>query len=82
MEKLHEFLTDSEEIPGPSQHLQVSQQMASIDGKDQHDALNSRIEENNPPPPKQASKTAPVASSSNFNVKKQPQTQNKGKGKA
>ncbi|MBW0572608.1 hypothetical protein O181_112323 [Austropuccinia psidii MF-1] len=37
---------------------------------------------NNPPPPKQVSKTAPVASSSNSNVKKQPQALNKGKGKA
>ncbi|MBW0503653.1 hypothetical protein O181_043368 [Austropuccinia psidii MF-1] len=37
---------------------------------------------NNPPPPKQVPKTAPVASSSNYNVKKQPQAQKKGKGKA
>ncbi|MBW0587476.1 hypothetical protein O181_127191 [Austropuccinia psidii MF-1] len=37
---------------------------------------------NNPPPPKQVSKKAPVARSSNFNVQKQPQAPNKGKGKA
>ncbi|MBW0538323.1 hypothetical protein O181_078038 [Austropuccinia psidii MF-1] len=37
---------------------------------------------NNPPPPKQVPKTAPVASSSKPNVKKKPQAQNKGKGKA
>ncbi|MBW0552280.1 hypothetical protein O181_091995 [Austropuccinia psidii MF-1] len=37
---------------------------------------------NNPPPPKQVPKTAPVASSSNANMKKQPQAPNKGKGKA
>ncbi|MBW0572091.1 hypothetical protein O181_111806 [Austropuccinia psidii MF-1] len=45
VEKLHEFLLDCEKIPGPSQHLQITQWMASIDGKEQHDALNSRIEE-------------------------------------
>ncbi|MBW0577155.1 hypothetical protein O181_116870 [Austropuccinia psidii MF-1] len=33
VEKLHEFLHDCEKIPGPSQHLQVTQWMASIDGK-------------------------------------------------
>ncbi|MBW0587366.1 hypothetical protein O181_127081, partial [Austropuccinia psidii MF-1] len=37
---------------------------------------------NNPPPPKQVPKTAPVARSSNSKVKKQPQAQNKGKGNA
>ncbi|MBW0588100.1 hypothetical protein O181_127815 [Austropuccinia psidii MF-1] len=35
----------------------------------------------NPPLPKQVPNTAPVASSSNFNVRKQPQAPNKGKGK-
>ncbi|MBW0569549.1 hypothetical protein O181_109264 [Austropuccinia psidii MF-1] len=50
--------------------------------KEEHDAFNSRMEERNPPSPKQVPKTAPVASSSNLNVKKQPQDQNKGKGKA
>ncbi|MBW0517862.1 hypothetical protein O181_057577, partial [Austropuccinia psidii MF-1] len=82
VEKLHEFLPDCEKIPGPSQHLQVTQWMASIDGKEEHDALNSRMEESNPPPPKQVPKTAPVAIRSNSNVKKQPQAQKKGKGKA
>ncbi|MBW0588064.1 hypothetical protein O181_127779 [Austropuccinia psidii MF-1] len=56
--------------------------MASIDGKEEYDAFNSRMGENNPPPPKQVPRPAPVARSSNSNVKKQPQAQNKGKGKA
>ncbi|MBW0528350.1 hypothetical protein O181_068065 [Austropuccinia psidii MF-1] len=81
LDKLHEFLPDCEKIPGPSQHFQVTQRMASIDGNEEHDAFNSRSR-NNPPPPKQVPKTAPVASSSNSNVKKQPQVQNKGKGKS
>ncbi|MBW0532353.1 hypothetical protein O181_072068 [Austropuccinia psidii MF-1] len=35
-----------------------------------------------PPPPKQVPKTASVVSSRKYNVKNQPQAQNKGKGKA
>ncbi|MBW0555613.1 hypothetical protein O181_095328 [Austropuccinia psidii MF-1] len=82
VEKLHELLPDCEKIHGPSQHLQVAQWMASIDGKEEHDALNSRMEEKQPSTTKKSAKTAPVASSSNSNMKKQPQAQNKGKGKA
>ncbi|MBW0589156.1 hypothetical protein O181_128871 [Austropuccinia psidii MF-1] len=37
---------------------------------------------NNPTPPKQVPRPAPVANRRNSNVKKQPQDQNKGKGKA
>ncbi|MBW0544736.1 hypothetical protein O181_084451 [Austropuccinia psidii MF-1] len=40
------------------------------------------LREKNPPPPKKVPKTAPVASSRNFNIKKKPQAQKKGKGKA
>ncbi|MBW0555031.1 hypothetical protein O181_094746, partial [Austropuccinia psidii MF-1] len=69
VEKLHEFLPDCEKIAGPSQHLQVTQWMSSIDGKEEHDAFNSRMGGNNRPPPKQVPKTAPVSSSSNSNVK-------------
>ncbi|MBW0525195.1 hypothetical protein O181_064910 [Austropuccinia psidii MF-1] len=43
--------------------------------------LTAEWRENKPPPPKQVPKTASVASSRNSNMKKQPQTQNKGKGK-
>ncbi|MBW0471668.1 hypothetical protein O181_011383 [Austropuccinia psidii MF-1] len=80
--KLHEFLTDCEKIPGPYQHFQATQCMASIDGKEKQDASNRRMKEKNPPPPKQVPKTALVASNRNFNVKTQPQAQKKGKGKA
>ncbi|MBW0527658.1 hypothetical protein O181_067373 [Austropuccinia psidii MF-1] len=34
VKKLHEFLPDCEKIPGPSQHLQDTQWMASLDGKE------------------------------------------------
>ncbi|MBW0593188.1 hypothetical protein O181_132903, partial [Austropuccinia psidii MF-1] len=82
VEKLHEFLLDCEKIDGPSQHLQVSQLMESIDGKEKHDSFNRIMEGKAPPPPKQVPKTAPIARSSNSKVKKPPQAQKKGKGKA
>ncbi|MBW0519136.1 hypothetical protein O181_058851 [Austropuccinia psidii MF-1] len=44
--------------------------------------LTAEWRKNNPPPPKQVPKTALVASSSNSNIKKEPEAQNKGKGKA
>ncbi|MBW0510346.1 hypothetical protein O181_050061 [Austropuccinia psidii MF-1] len=44
--------------------------------------LKAEWRKNNPPPPTQVTKTAPVASSSNSNLKKQPQAQKKGKGMA
>ncbi|MBW0501781.1 hypothetical protein O181_041496 [Austropuccinia psidii MF-1] len=56
--------------------------MALIDGKEKHDAFNSRMEEKQPPPPKQVPRTAPVARRSNSNMKRHPKAQKKGKGKA
>ncbi|MBW0526984.1 hypothetical protein O181_066699 [Austropuccinia psidii MF-1] len=53
VEKLHEFLPACEKIPGPSQHLQVIQWMASIGGKEEHDAFNRRMEEKQHSTPKQ-----------------------------
>ncbi|MBW0572994.1 hypothetical protein O181_112709, partial [Austropuccinia psidii MF-1] len=82
VKKLHEFLPDCEKILGPSQHLQVTQWMESIDGKENHDAFNSRMEKKNPPPHKQVPKNTPVVKISNFNMRKQPQAQKKGKRKA
>ncbi|MBW0535827.1 hypothetical protein O181_075542 [Austropuccinia psidii MF-1] len=79
VEKLHEFLPNCEKIPGPSQHLQVPQWMASIDGKEEHDAFNSRMEEKPDSTTQASAKNSPVASSRNCNKKKQPQAQNKAK---
>ncbi|MBW0588621.1 hypothetical protein O181_128336 [Austropuccinia psidii MF-1] len=81
-EKLHELIPDCKKLPGSSQHWRVTQLMTSIDGKEEYDAFNSRMEEKNPSPPKQVPRPAPVASRSNSNTKNQPQAQNKGEGKA
>ncbi|MBW0570327.1 hypothetical protein O181_110042 [Austropuccinia psidii MF-1] len=48
VEKLHEFLPDCKKIPGPFQHLQVTQWMEYIDGKGKYDALSIRMEEEQP----------------------------------
>ncbi|MBW0593067.1 hypothetical protein O181_132782 [Austropuccinia psidii MF-1] len=65
VEKLPEFLPDNEKAPGPSQHLQGAQWMASIDEKEEHDAFNSRMEEKQPSTTQEVPKTAPVANSRN-----------------
>ncbi|MBW0518672.1 hypothetical protein O181_058387, partial [Austropuccinia psidii MF-1] len=81
VEKLHESLPDCEKLPGPSQHLQVTKWMASIDGKEENEAFNSRMEEKQPSTTQAGAKNSPIASISNSNVKKQTQAQHKGKGK-
>ncbi|MBW0576167.1 hypothetical protein O181_115882 [Austropuccinia psidii MF-1] len=82
VEKMQEFLPDCEKVPGPFQHFQVTQWMASIDVKEEHDSLSSRMEEKQPSTTQTSAKKAPVARSSNSNVKRQLQARNKGKGKA
>ncbi|MBW0512399.1 hypothetical protein O181_052114 [Austropuccinia psidii MF-1] len=52
--------------------------MASIDGEEKHDAIDTIMEEKQPSTTQASSKNSP----SNSNVKKQPQVPNKGKGKA
>ncbi|MBW0575386.1 hypothetical protein O181_115101 [Austropuccinia psidii MF-1] len=44
VEKLHEFLPDCGKVPVPSQYLKIAQWMASIDGEEKHDALDTRME--------------------------------------
>ncbi|MBW0515952.1 hypothetical protein O181_055667 [Austropuccinia psidii MF-1] len=55
--------------------------MTSIDGKKNMMLLTAKLRENNPPPPKQVPKTAPIARSSNFNVKKHPTSSEQGQRK-
>ncbi|MBW0585785.1 hypothetical protein O181_125500 [Austropuccinia psidii MF-1] len=66
MEKLHEFLPDCERIPGQSQHLQVTQWMASIDGKEEHDAFNTRMEEKQPSTTQASSRNSPSSQQQQF----------------
>ncbi|MBW0579016.1 hypothetical protein O181_118731, partial [Austropuccinia psidii MF-1] len=70
VEKLHEFLPYCEKIPGPSQHLQVTQWMASIDGKEKHDGFNSRMEEKQPSTTQASSKNSPNSQKKQFQCEK------------
>ncbi|MBW0512391.1 hypothetical protein O181_052106 [Austropuccinia psidii MF-1] len=58
---MHEFLPNPEKIPGPSQHLQVTQWMASLYGKEEHDAFNSRIEGKIPSTIQASAKNSPIS---------------------
>ncbi|MBW0521386.1 hypothetical protein O181_061101 [Austropuccinia psidii MF-1] len=68
--KLHEFLPDCEKIPGPSQHFSVTQWMASIDVKKEHDAFNSRMEEKQPSTRQASAKNSPSSQKQQFQREK------------
>ncbi|MBW0493065.1 hypothetical protein O181_032780 [Austropuccinia psidii MF-1] len=62
---LSQYLPDCKKIPGQSQNFKVTQWMASIYGKEKHDAFNRKMEEKQPSTTQTSAKIAPVASSSN-----------------
>ncbi|MBW0587924.1 hypothetical protein O181_127639 [Austropuccinia psidii MF-1] len=70
VEKLHEFLSDCEKVPGPSQYLQISQWMASIDGEEKHDALDTRMEEKQPSTTQASAKNSPSGQQQKFQREK------------
>ncbi|MBW0513946.1 hypothetical protein O181_053661, partial [Austropuccinia psidii MF-1] len=78
VEKLHELLPDSEKIPGPSQHLQVTQWMASIDGKEEDDAFNRRMEEKQPSTTQASAKNSPSRQKQQFQCEKATTTSKQG----
>ncbi|MBW0516637.1 hypothetical protein O181_056352 [Austropuccinia psidii MF-1] len=65
VEKLHEFLPDCEKIPGPSQYLQDTQVMASIDVKEEHDSFDRRME-GKPSTTKASAKNSPSSQQKQF----------------
>ncbi|MBW0550214.1 hypothetical protein O181_089929 [Austropuccinia psidii MF-1] len=81
VEKLHEFLPDCEEIPGPSQNLQVTQWVASIDGKEEHDAFNSRMEEKQPSTTQASAKNSPISQQQQFQCEKAATSSKQGQRK-
>ncbi|MBW0524838.1 hypothetical protein O181_064553 [Austropuccinia psidii MF-1] len=78
VEKLHEFLPDCEKIPGPSQHLQVTQWMASIDGKKEHDAFNRRMEEMQPTTTQASAKNSTSGQQQQFQCEKAAKSSEQG----
>ncbi|MBW0514818.1 hypothetical protein O181_054533 [Austropuccinia psidii MF-1] len=81
MEKLHEFLPDCEKVSGASQHLKVTQWMASIDGKDKQDALSSRMEEKQPSTTQTSAKNRPCGQQLKFQREKAATSSEQGKRK-
>ncbi|MBW0499209.1 hypothetical protein O181_038924 [Austropuccinia psidii MF-1] len=79
VEKLHEFLADCGTIPGPSQYLQVMQWMASIDGKEEHDAFNSRMEEKQPSTTQVSAKNSLSSQQQQFHCEKEATSSEQGK---
>ncbi|MBW0586786.1 hypothetical protein O181_126501 [Austropuccinia psidii MF-1] len=79
VEKLHELTPDCKKIPGSSQHLQVTQWMASIDGKEECDAFDRRMEEKQPSTTKASSKTSPSGKQQQFQREKAATSSKQGK---
>ncbi|MBW0585655.1 hypothetical protein O181_125370 [Austropuccinia psidii MF-1] len=66
VEKLREFLPDCERIPGPSQYLQISQWLASIDGEEKHDGIDTTMEEKQPSTTQASAKNGPSGQQQQF----------------
>ncbi|MBW0513483.1 hypothetical protein O181_053198 [Austropuccinia psidii MF-1] len=79
VEKRHEFLPDCDKIPRPSQHFQVTQWMVSIDGKEEHDAFNSRMEEKQPSTTQASAKNSPSSQQKQFQCEKATTSSKQGK---
>ncbi|MBW0532038.1 hypothetical protein O181_071753 [Austropuccinia psidii MF-1] len=79
VKKLHESLPDCEKISGPSQHLQVTQWMAYIDRKKQHDAFNSQMAEKQPSTTQASSKNSPNIQKQQFQHEKEAPSSKQGK---
>ncbi|MBW0590773.1 hypothetical protein O181_130488 [Austropuccinia psidii MF-1] len=78
VEKLHEFLPYCEKVPGPSQCLQIAQWMASIDGEEKHDALDTRVEEKQPSNTQASAKNSPSGQQQQFQCEKATTSSKKG----
>ncbi|MBW0577842.1 hypothetical protein O181_117557 [Austropuccinia psidii MF-1] len=79
--KLHEFLPDCEKIPWPSQNLPVTQWMASIDRKEEHDAFSSRTEEKQPSSCQASAKNSPSIQQQQFQCEKAAKNAGQGQRK-
>ncbi|MBW0545812.1 hypothetical protein O181_085527 [Austropuccinia psidii MF-1] len=79
VKKPHELIPDCKKICGSSQHFQVTQWMASIDGKEEYDAFNSRMEEKQPTTTKASAKTSPSGQQQQFQREKAATSLKKGK---
>ncbi|MBW0565467.1 hypothetical protein O181_105182 [Austropuccinia psidii MF-1] len=70
LEKLHGLIPDCKKIPGSSQNLKVTQWMAAMDGKEEYDAFDSRMEQKQPFTTKASAKTSPSGQQQQFQHEK------------
>ncbi|MBW0470610.1 hypothetical protein O181_010325 [Austropuccinia psidii MF-1] len=70
-----------EKPSGPLQHLQVTQWMEYIDGKEKYDAFNSRMEEKQPSTTQKGAKTSPSSQKQQFQYEKETTISEKGQEK-
>ncbi|MBW0524589.1 hypothetical protein O181_064304 [Austropuccinia psidii MF-1] len=82
VEKLHEFLPDSKKILGPSQHLQISQWMASIYGEEKNNPLDTRMGEKQPSTTQAIAKNSPSGQKQQFQREKAATSSKHGQRKA
>ncbi|MBW0573155.1 hypothetical protein O181_112870 [Austropuccinia psidii MF-1] len=78
VEKLHEFLPDCDKILGTSQHLQLTPLMASIDGKEEHDAFKSIMEEKQPFTTQASAKNSPSSQKKQLQCEKEATSSKQG----
>ncbi|MBW0508221.1 hypothetical protein O181_047936 [Austropuccinia psidii MF-1] len=77
--KLSALLPDCERNSGPSQNLQVTKWMASIDGKEIYDAFNSRMKEKQPSTTQASAKNSPSSQQKQFQCEKAAKSSEQGK---
>ncbi|MBW0565687.1 hypothetical protein O181_105402 [Austropuccinia psidii MF-1] len=81
VEKLPEFLPDCEKMSGSFQHLKITQWMASIDGKEEYDSFNRRMEEKQPTTTKASARTSPSGQQQKFQHEKAATSSEQGQRK-
>ncbi|MBW0588515.1 hypothetical protein O181_128230 [Austropuccinia psidii MF-1] len=81
VEKLHKLLPDCGKIPGPSQYFQIVQWMASIDGEEKNDALDTRMEEKQPSTAQASAKNSPSGQHQQFQHEKAATSSKQGQRK-
>ncbi|MBW0583535.1 hypothetical protein O181_123250, partial [Austropuccinia psidii MF-1] len=70
VEKLHEFLPDCQKIPGPCQYFPIAQWMASSDGEEKHNTLDTTMEKKHPSTTQASAKNSSSGQQKQFQCEK------------
>ncbi|MBW0463996.1 hypothetical protein O181_003711 [Austropuccinia psidii MF-1] len=82
VKKLHELLLYCEEVFREPQHLQITEWIASIDGKEENDSFNSRMELEQPSTTQTDSKTIPSGQKQKLKSEKEVKSSEQGQGQS